>query len=61
MGPICTKIMLEKTRFTRDLFAIIKIYLQKGKQKIYNQDCRGSKADKLTKLFKSKVRMQQVK
>ncbi len=53
--------MLEKTRFTRDLFAIIKIYLQKGKQKIYNQDCRGSKADKLTKLFKSKVRMQQVK
>jgi hypothetical protein len=61
MGPICTKIMLEKTRFTRDLIAIIKIYLQKGKQKIYNQDCQGFKTNKLTKLFKSKVRMQQVK
>ena len=61
MGPICTIKMHEKTVFNTDLFAIIKINLQKGKQKIYNQDCQGFKTNKLTKLFKSKVRMQQVK
>jgi hypothetical protein len=35
MGPICTKVMQEKTVFSTDLLAIIKINLQKGKQKIY--------------------------
>jgi hypothetical protein len=35
MGPICTISNARKTVFSADLLAIIKINLQKGKQKIY--------------------------